>query len=123
MVGADRFEPPACIACGVCCFSRLERYVRVRGDDYARLGADADELVVFHGNEAYMRMEDGHCAALAIDPASPTPFLCRVYERRPEACRALGRGSAECAGEIATKGDRPRVFLALVRPAGAARRS
>ncbi len=90
--------------------------MRVRGDDHERLGADADDLVVFHGNEAYMRMEDGHCAALVLDPDpnGTAPFTCRVYAKRPETCRALERGSPECAGELATKGERPKRRLALV---------
>lgn len=88
--------------------------MRVRGDDYERLGEAAAELVTFHGNEAYLRMQDGHCAALVIDPTSDAPFTCRVYANRPQTCRDLERGSPACEGEIATKGERPRVRLALV---------
>jgi len=95
---------PQCLDCGVCCFSELERYVRVTGDDHARLGDDAEAWTHFLGNQAYMRMTDGHCAALVIDGAR---FVCSVYERRPQICRDLARGSGECAGERATKGDRP----------------
>lgn len=101
---------PECTACGVCCFSTLERYVEVRGDDYERLGDAADALVVFHGHRAYMRMQDGHCVALRIDPARGR-FFCAVYELRPDTCRDLARGSPPCAGEIATKGDRPLLAL------------
>jgi Fe-S-cluster containining protein len=104
-------EPaPECRACGVCCFSTLERFVRVSGEDYARLGDDAEQLVHFIENRAYMRISDGHCAALAID-AGAEPFTCTVYERRPRICRDLDRGSPACAGERATKGDRPLVPL------------
>ena len=39
-------------------------YVRVSGQDYARLGERVEELVWFDGNRAYMRMVDGHCGAL-----------------------------------------------------------
>lgn len=101
---------PECVDCGTCCFSELDRYVRVRGDDYARLGDDAEALVVFHGNEAYMKMRDGHCAALAIEGGK---LRCRVYERRPRTCRDLERGSPQCEGEIATKGERPKRRLGL----------
>jgi Fe-S-cluster containining protein len=83
----------------------------VRGDDHARLGDDADALTVFHGNEAYMRMHDGHCSALRIAQGADA-FSCSVYETRPDTCRDLERGSPECAGEIATNGERPRHYLA-----------
>jgi uncharacterized protein len=109
-LGVD--DPPACLACGTCCFSRLETYVPVTGDDHARLGEHAERLVVFHGNRAFLRMEDGHCAALHVDTAA-NAFVCTVYDQRPETCRALARGSAECHGELAAKRDRP--IAALVR--------
>ncbi len=86
----------------------------VSGDDHARLGDDAALLVVFHGNRAFMRMEDGHCAALRVDGAAGS-FVCGVYERRPETCRALARGSGACAGERATKQDRPVAALLRAR--------
>ncbi len=105
---------PECVACGTCCFSDLPKYVRVRGDDHERLGDDADALVVFHGNEAYMAMNGGRCAALALDVEGGR-FLCSVYERRPATCRELERGSPACAGEIALKGERPLMLLRLRR--------
>jgi uncharacterized protein len=118
-------DPPACLSCGTCCFSTLERYVPVSGDDHARLGDAADELVTWVGNRAYLRLEDGHCAALAIETTRPgtsidrgaARFICTVYERRPQICRALERGSPECAGELSTKGERPVALLRLRRGA------
>jgi uncharacterized protein len=108
---ADDARLPECTACGVCCFSTLDRYVEVTGDDHARLGDDADRLAHFIGNRAYMRIVDGHCAALTVD-LEGRRFWCTVYDRRPEVCRDLERGSPACAGERATKGDRPRILLA-----------
>jgi Fe-S-cluster containining protein len=108
--GDDRDDTPECLACGTCCFSTLDRYVPVSGDDYARLGDAAETLVTWIGHRAYLRMEDGHCAALAID-ASAGRFVCTVYEARPATCRELARGSPECAGERATKGERPLIAL------------
>ena len=105
---------PECLACGTCCFSTLERYVPVSGNDHARLGEAAERLVVWVENRAYLRLEDGHCAALAIDLASAR-FVCTVYAQRPQVCRDLERGSPECAGEIATKGERPGALLRLRR--------
>ena len=102
--------PDDCTACGTCCFSLLEDYVAVTGDDHARLGDDAEGYVVFHGNKAYMRMAKGRCAALLLDDGR---FLCGVYEGRPDTCRDLARDSAACGGEISTKGERPLIALRL----------
>jgi uncharacterized protein len=97
---------PECLQCGTCCFSRLENYVRVSGDDYARLGERVDELVRFDGNRAYMRMVDGRCGALDVDPRS-SQFSCTSYASRPQTCRDLVRGSGACLGELETKRLRP----------------
>ncbi len=102
---------PECLVCGACCFSRLETYVRVMGDDHALLGDRADELVRFEGNRAYMRMVDGHCAALRVERSSGR-LVCSTYETRPQACRDLARGSGACRGEIASKRNRPLLALA-----------
>jgi Fe-S-cluster containining protein len=105
------FPPPDCQRCGVCCFSKLETYVRVTGDDWSRLGGDAERVAHFIGYRAYMRMEQGHCAALAVreDGEGRREFFCTVYALRPQTCRDLERGSPECAGEIELKGDRPGI--------------
>ena len=80
--------------------------MRVSGDDWTRLGDAAERVAHFVGNRAYMRMSDGHCAALerrhAEDGAAE--FFCAIYERRPQICRDLARGSPECDGERAMKG-------------------
>ncbi len=81
-------------------------YLRVMGVDHDRLGEDAEQWVTFIGNRAYMRMEDGHCSALRYEPAS-RQYLCSVYERRPDVCRWLERGSGNCRGERSEKADRP----------------
>ncbi len=86
----------------------------VTGDDYARLGDVVGDLVVWEENRAYLRIEDGHCAALRVD-IQRRELVCTVYRARPAICRDLGRGSPECAGERATKADRP---LAALRLAG-----
>lgn len=91
------------------------------GDDHARLGDDAERLVVFVGNQAFMRIEDetegvGRCAALHVDASGA--FLCSVYDRRPQPCRDLEQGGPACLGEIATKRDRPRRALGLVTTGG-----
>ena len=106
--------PLDCLRCGVCCFSPSDRFVRVTGDDWTRLGAEAERVAHFsgRGNEAFMRMDDGHCAALdvrlvaagEVGRASEAPeFFCTIYGSRPQICRDLARGSPECAGERAIK--------------------
>lgn len=90
----------------------MEDYVAVTGDDHARLGEDAEAHVVFHGNKAFMRMENGRCGALRLVDGR---FLCGVYEDRPDTCRDLARDSGACRGEIAAKGERPLIALGLRR--------
>lgn len=96
--------PGDCLRCGVCCFSTLETYVRVSGADWARLGADAERVTHFIGHRAYMRLTDGHCAALRPRRAhdGATEWFCTIYDRRPQICRDLARGSPACLGELAT---------------------
>ena len=119
--------PANCLHCGVCCYSKSNTYVWVRGDDWERLGEDAEDLARFVGNRAYLRMEDGHCIALAVRPRADglgPEFFCTVYELRPQICRDLGRGSPECQGELATKADRvadATAVIGLPRPRAARR--
>jgi uncharacterized protein len=97
---------PDCLRCGVCCHSNLDTYVRLTGDDWARLGVEAGRVAHFIGNRAYMRMsERGHCAALDVLTAADgtRQFFCTIYDKRPQVCRDLGRGSPECEGELAGK--------------------
>jgi hypothetical protein len=90
----------------------------VTGDDYERLGDEAERLVVFLGNQAFMRIDRsggvGRCAALVV--ADGDRFLCSVYEQRPAVCRELERGSPACEGERAAKADRPgRLYSARMK--------
>ncbi|MEI9937925.1 MAG: YkgJ family cysteine cluster protein [Pseudomonadota bacterium] len=103
-------DAPACLGCGVCCFSKLANYVRVEGADHARIGAQVDDLTHFAGNRCYMNMFEGHCAALAID-LTTSQFVCSIYETRPSTCRDLQRSSPACQGEIHEKSQRPLLLL------------
>jgi Fe-S-cluster containining protein len=107
--------PPPCLECGACCFSNLETSIRVTGDDYERLGGAAEDLVDFVGNRAFMRLADGHCAALRIE--RPGRFVCTVYETRPDACRNLERESPQCEGELFIKRGRAAARLVELRKA------
>jgi Fe-S-cluster containining protein len=100
-------DVPQCLSCGTCCFSTLETYVRVTGDDYARLDDRAEALTTWIGHRAYMRIIDGRCAALRVD-LRMRRFVCDVYETRPQTCRDLARGSPECLGERVMKLERSR---------------
>ena len=55
----------------------------------------------FAGIRAFMNMRDGHCIALRVgrDPHRALDFFCTIYERRPQICRELERGSPQCDGE------------------------
>jgi uncharacterized protein len=97
---------PECTACGTCCFSTLPEYVRVFGCDLDRMDDRAREYTHFLGNRCYMRVDEGRCAALVIDPEGPR-FVCAIYEMRPDVCRSLERGTGACLGERHEKGERP----------------
>lgn len=105
---------PSCLACGACCFSRRSDYVRVTGADHARLGDDAERLTHFEGSRCFMRMEDGHCAALIVDPVRGE-HVCGIYEKRPDTCRTLERGSPACDAERLGKAGRAVAALARAR--------
>jgi hypothetical protein len=87
----------------------------VTGDDYERLGDAVEDFVHFVGNRAYMRLADGHCAALRIELDGR--FVCTVYETRPDACRDLERESPQCAAELFTKSGRATARLVQLRRA------
>ena len=109
---------PECMACGVCCFSTLPEYVRVFGGDWDRMGDEARALTRFIGNRCYMRIHDGRCAALVIDPVARR-FTCAIYEERPDCCRALEPGSGSCLADRHEKAERPLLAVeALLRERG-----
>ena len=72
----------------------------VTGDDWSRLGDDADALTEWNESHAFMRMRGGRCIALAVAPGSAR---CTIYPRRPEVCRALERGGSACEIDRARK--------------------
>lgn len=72
----------------------------VTGDDWERLGDEAEALTEWTARHAFMQMRDGHCIALSTGSGKA---LCAIYERRPEVCRALERGGPSCEAERATK--------------------
>lgn len=111
--------PDNCQTCGVCCFSKLDTYVPVTGRDWSRLATAAESVAHFVGHRVYMKMREGHCAALEIQTSAdgPPAFFCTVYAQRPQICRDLARGSPLCRGELAAKAGRVAATLAGLRPA------
>ena len=97
--------PENCLNCGVCCFSKSGTYVRVSEADWERLGTEAERWARKVGGQAYMRMADGHCAALQItgQRGRPTMYFCEIYDKRPQVCRDLARGKAACKLELQAK--------------------
>ena len=74
--------------------------MRVTGQDWARLGPDVDQWAHFIGHRAYLRMAGGSCAALRRTEHAGRPwYVCAIYDRRPQACRDLDRGSPACDAE------------------------
>jgi Fe-S-cluster containining protein len=88
--------------------------VRVSGDDWTRLGEVAERVAHFIGHRAYMKIQNGHCAALELtkDDDGQRVYFCSIYERRPQICRDLARGSPQCEGERALKGERVALLTA-----------
>ncbi len=99
--------PADCLTCGACCFSQLPTYVRVTGNDWERLGGRAETVAHFVGSRAYMKMAEGHCAALAVREGEVgREYYCTVYDQRPQVCRDLARGSPQCEAELEQKAAR-----------------
>ena len=121
--------PPDCLPCGRCCFSEDESYLQLFGLDVARM-LPADERHLRRDVErTFMKLVGGRCSAFVVDaleldspvkltrPAGETRplFGCSIYERRPDVCRALQRGTSSCRFEYERKFDRPDVLLADLR--------
>ena len=67
-------------------------------------------MTVVSQERRYLRLEDGHCAALRIDPITRR-FACGIYDRRPDACRALESGSSACREQRDEKAERPLIAI------------
>src|SRR5260221_9754689 len=104
-------ELPDCRACAACCFSDMERYVQLSGEDHARLTSEERRrLTVFLGTRCYMKMEEGRCAALVVAGGR---FVCSIYERRPQLCRDYERGGPACVHDLSLRGGETPALLAL----------
>jgi Fe-S-cluster containining protein len=82
-----------CLSCGACCYGP-EDYVAVSGPDRDRMEArTAGRYVLRRGDRLWLRMVNGHCAALH---ARQGHFSCRIYGQRPTPCHVVEAGSREC---------------------------
>jgi Fe-S-cluster containining protein len=114
-------DAPDCVPCSACCFSELAEYVRVFGVDVDRMDERALGYTDFDGHRAFMRMVNGRCAALVIDPDAKR-FTCAIYEMRPDVCRSLEPGSGACKADRHAKRERPLLAIeALLRKPSANR--
>ena len=72
---------------------------------------DEVEITLFWGNpEGGSALATKHVAvgrSVRVGEDGARQYFCSVYEKRPATCRELERGSPQCAGEIALKGERP----------------
>jgi hypothetical protein len=101
---------PPCTSCGRCCFASGGGYIRVFEVDWERMGEAARAATEpWEGGRA-MRMREGRCASLAIDRRAGT-LSCSIYDERPDACRALARGSSGCLADAESKRDRALAVL------------
>jgi Fe-S-cluster containining protein len=82
-----------CQACGACCYGP-EEYVSVNGADLSRFdGRTLGRYVVRRHDRVFLRMVQGHCAALH---ARQGHFSCRIYSMRPTPCHVVEAGGREC---------------------------
>jgi Fe-S-cluster containining protein len=97
---SDEFEE--CTACGACCFFDDDRYVELWTVDQERLGASLHHVAVERDGRLFLRTLERHCASLRVtqtrsaEVTDELSFTCAIYDRRPDACRALARGSRAC---------------------------
>lgn len=96
-----------CVACGRCCYYNAPNYVLLYPEDISDFGPAA---IAKHtvkstlsanslrpgedGSEIYMRMENGHCCALDVNPG--VSYACSIYKDRPLLCRMYEPGSVDC---------------------------
>jgi Fe-S-cluster containining protein len=96
-----------CVACGRCCYYNKPNYALLYPEDIAAFRVaglarlttkstlSGDSLRAGEdGSEIYMRMENGRCCALDVNPG--VSYKCSIYEDRPLLCRMYEPGNAEC---------------------------
>ena len=89
--GPARDEPFQCQACGACCSYSAEWPRFTTEDD-----ADLDRIPLDYVDDSLGRMRciGDRCAALVGEVGVATS--CRIYDIRPDVCRACEPGDDEC---------------------------
>jgi len=99
----DASDLPPCVECGACCNFEDPRYAMVLAEDSERLLPEDEALTHWTAGRCFMRVVDGHCAALReIEGMS----WCTIYERRPQGCRDAARGGPDCRAGLARRAAR-----------------
>jgi Fe-S-cluster containining protein len=88
-------DVPECVACGACCHQQSPDAVPLFQIDLGRFEQRDHAHTRTVGAGVCMSLLDGRCVALVVDALRPT-YLCAIYDRRPDACRAFERGGPAC---------------------------
>jgi hypothetical protein len=98
--GSARADAEAydCRTCGACCAPEiiLPFYVTLRANDLARLTPEFRERNVARASLLTKRDPIGRCVCVALRGTIGRRCSCSIYERRPDECRKLEEGTAEC---------------------------
>ncbi len=88
--------PADCRECGACCAYK-PGWVEVSQDDLARLG-DPTLVTIggYNGNPFSMKTKGVQHQCIALDGDVGISVNCTVYDKRPDICRAVERGSPIC---------------------------
>ena len=95
--------PPSCRECAACCRAAHDGRILVLEHDLVRWRREARSaalaaLVPGHfGERALAATAGGACVHLGT---AESPHDCSLYETRPESCRLLEAGSAECLAYV-----------------------
>lgn len=88
---APSTDASVCKGCGACC-SYSSEWPRFSTEDESQL--DRIPLEYVSGDQSGMRCDGGRCAALAGQVGKSTS--CRIYDIRPDVCRACMPGGEDC---------------------------
>lgn len=97
--------PDDCQKCGACCAGG-PKWVEVTEADAERL---CDHTLIEGGDiEAFSMKTDDNKRCVALAGCIGVDVACTVYEKRPEVCRTVERGSETCIFSLGLQGIRPK---------------